>query len=730
MDVSEKNHQSLEQAHEELKREYAALKEEYDRIKAKERDLKVINEFAVSILSNNTVDEIVWAVAKHAIAYLDLEDCVIYLLDDSGTQLIQRAAHGPKNPEAYEILDPIVIPLGSGIVGSVAVSGIAEIIEDTRLDERYIVDDDIRLSELAVPILYQGDVIGVIDSEHSQLNFFTESHKNILTTLASMASAKIINAITIEKLQESETELKTYRDHLEELVSIRTKNLTERTDELVKTLFNLKTTQDQLVEAKEAAERTNKAKSEFLSNMSHELRTPLNGILGYAQIITGDTNLQPYQQRGIDVIYKSGRHLLTLINEILDFGKIEARKMELYPSEIPLNDFLSHIITLMNIRAQEKNLALLFETDDLLNITVLADEKRLRQILINLLGNAIKFTDEGEVRLKVRPLFSSRMTSRLKNRLTCRFSVIDTGIGISPEHIDSIFLPFNQVQDLISLSGAGMVRQRAMGTGLGLAITHQLIVLMGSHIRVESELGKGSTFSFDLTLPIAEFNMQETKPSYQPPMSIIGYKGDVRQILVVDDLLQNRLVLQNMLAPLGFEIEEARDGQEAIDKAKKTKPDLILMDMHMPIMSGLEAVKQIRLFAPDLPIAAVSASVLQHQQVSTISAGCNAFLAKPVDLEELLVKIEHLLQLEWTYNPSPATNQAENEPLITPPIKELKHLHELALRGNIPRLRKKIIQLEQIQPECAPFATQIKELAKHFKRKELLVLLEKYLSSS
>ena len=727
MDVSEKNHESLEQAHQELKREYAVLKEKYDRIKAKERYLKVINEFAVSILSNNTVDEIVWAVAKHAIAYLDLEDCVIYLLDESKTQLIQRAAHGPKNPEAYEILDPIVIPLGRGIVGSVALSGIAEIIEDTRVDERYIVDDDVRLSELAVPILYQGGVIGVIDSEHSQLNFFTESHKNILTTLASMASAKIINAMTIEKLQQSEAELKTYRDHLEELVSVRTKNLTERTDELTKTLFNLKTTQEQLVEAKEAAERTNEAKSEFLSNMSHELRTPLNGILGYAQIITGDTNLEPFQQRGIDVIYKSGRHLLTLINEILDFGKIEARKMELYASEIPLNDFLSHIITLMNIRAQERNLALIFDTDDLLNVTVLADEKRLRQILINLLGNAIKFTDEGQVTLKVKPFFSSHATSRLKKRLTCRFSVIDTGIGISPEHINSIFLPFNQIQDLISLSGAEMARQRATGTGLGLAITHQLIALMGSHIRVESQLGKGSTFSFDLTLPIAEFNMGEITPSYQPLMNIIGYKGERRQILVVDDLLQNRLVLQNMLTPLGFEIEEARDGQEAVHKAKKLQADLILMDMHMPIMSGIEAVKQIRLFASDLPIIAVSASVLQHQQVSTISAGCNAFLPKPVDLEELLTKLEQLLQLEWINNPSPTTNQAENEPLITPRTEELKHLRELALRGNIPRLRKKITQLEQTQPQYAPFATQIKELARRFKRKELLALLEKYL---
>jgi len=746
MDASKKNQASLEQAYQELTREHAKLKEQYDRIKVKERDLQVINEFAVSILSHNTVDEIVWAVAKHAIAHLGFEDCVIYLLDESGTQLIQRAAHGPKNPEAYKILDPIVIPVGRGIVGSVAASGVAQMIADTRLDERYILDDDFRLSELAVPILYQGKVIGVIDSEHHALNFFTESHKNILTTLASMASAKIVNAMTIEKLQQSEDELKQYRDHLEELVAIRTKDLTKRTKELTKTLFNLKVTQEQLVKAKEAAERANQAKSQFLSNMSHELRTPLNGILGYTQIITGDTNLTPYQQRGIDVIYQSGRHLLTLINEILDFGKIEAREMELYPTEIQLNDFLSHIVTLMHIRAQQKKLLFIFDADEVLSMTVLADEKRLRQVLINLLGNAIKFTESGQVTLKVERLSESESESQSPSQSDItsnpqrggkeggfrgfRFSVIDTGVGISPQDINQIFLPFKQVHDSTYRLEEHAAEQHAAGTGLGLAITRQLVTLMGSDIQVESQLGQGSTFEFDLSLPIVNVEAEEKEPPSQPVITIIGYKGEKRHILVVDDLLQNRLVLKNMLNPLGFEIEEAEHGQEAVSKARQIQPDLILMDMHMPTMSGIEAVKQIRRFAPHLPIIAVSASVLQQQQVSTLLAGCNAFLPKPVHLPELLARLKQLLPLEWIYRAPPAAHQQDTQALIAPPSKELEHLYDLTLQGNITRLRKHVAHLEQMQPRYAPFANKVKELAKRFQRKELLALLEEYLSSS
>ncbi|MGB0386082.1 MAG: ATP-binding protein [Ardenticatenaceae bacterium] len=765
MDASQKNKSSLDNVYQEFEREHAKLKEQYNRLKEKERDLQVINDFAVSILSHNTIDEIVWAVTKNAISHLDLEDCVIYLLDESGTQLIQRAAYGPKNPEAYEILRPIVIPVGRGIVGSVAASGVAEIIADTRLDERYIVDDDIRLSELTVPILYQGQVIGVIDSEHHQLNFFTQAHKNILTTLASMASAKIVNAMTIEKLHKSENKLKQYRDQLEDLVAVRTKDLTQRTKELTNTLFNLKVTQEQLVEAKEAAERANEAKSHFLSNMSHELRTPLNGILGYAQLLKGDQGLKGRQKNGINIIYQSGHHLLTLINDILDLSKIEARKMELYPQELHLPSFLKAVVGIIRMRAEQKDVLFVYDADDRLPTGVQADEKRLRQVLLNLLGNAVKFTKRGQVSLKVScrgdalrspsqrghppsPSPESRgdaspaqrghpPSPAPNNHVTLRFEVIDTGVGMTPQQLEKIFLPFEQVGD---------AKQRAKGTGLGLAITRQLVHLMGGEVQVESELGKGSRFWFDLTLPVVATKKKEEEAEKRINGYIKGYQGARRTILVVDDIEENRLLLSSMLSPLGFEIVLAENGQQEVKLTRQIKPDLILTDLMMPVMNGFEAVKEIRHFAPRLPVIAISASVFGMDQQKSRLAGCDAFLPKPVDEQTLLALIRQHLELEWIYeviedqdedndhdNEQAQEKTTKNKPLnalrlIAPPAEELEKLYELANLGKMSAIRKRLAHIEQLDQTYAPFAHQVRQLARGFEDEKIAALVEQCLN--
>ncbi len=698
----------LQKAYQNLEEKYNRLKADYDTIKQKERYLQVINDFAVSILHHNTVYDIVWAVAKHAIAELGFEDCVIYLLDEHGKHLIQKAAHGPKNPQAYEIIDPIVIPVGQGIVGSVAASGIAEVISDTRLDSRYIVDDDIRLSELAVPMIYQGRVIGVIDSEHHDLNFFTEAHKNIITTLASMASTKIVNALTIEKLKQSENTLRQYRDDLEILV-------TERTKELSSTLLNLSSTQEKLIEAKEVAERANQAKSEFLSNMSHELRTPLNGILGYAQILKRNPNMSNADRKGLDIIHQSGDHLMKLINEVLDLSKIEARKMDLNQQTLHLDSLLSNVASLIQMSAEEKDILFVYDIDECLPVNVKADEKRLFQVLINLLSNAIKFTPQGTVTLRVNLLHN---LSEQDDQATIRFEIIDTGIGMTSEQLTKIFLPFEQV---------GGIKQRAKGTGLGLAITEQLVDLMGSQVYVESEIGLGSRFWFDLSLPvIKQRNLIETKTPPQAKKQIVGYEGSSHTVLVIDDREENRFVLSDMLQPLGFKIICAENGEEGVDLAHQMKPDLILTDLMMPIMNGFEAVQKIRLFMPNVPIIAISASVFDIEKERSLKAGCNAFLPKPVDEQALLTLIGDNLQLTWVYD-STISSIKESSHLIPPPLKELKTLHELAYLGMATALRGHIEHIAQLDNKYAPFVNKVALFSKEFEDEKIMTLVEQYL---
>jgi PAS domain S-box-containing protein len=604
-------------------------------------------------------------------------------------------------------------------------------------------------------------------------------------------SGKIIAIVTtcedITERKRTEEELQKYHEHLEELVQARTVALQREIAERERT-------EQELQKAKEAAEAASRAKSTFLANMSHELRTPLNAILGYAQILKATPTLSERQKEGLETIKRSGEHLLTLITDILDISKIEAGRMELQLSELYLPVFLKHIADMIRIRAENQGLAFVYECDPDLPIGIYADEKRLRQILINLLGNAVKFTEKGRVTFRVgvnprvhpaegkhvisrvgvnprvHPAEGKHVISRVgvnphvhpaegKHVISrvgvnprvhpaegkhtgiapthiIRFEVEDTGIGIAPEKLHELFLPFHQI---------GEQRHRAEGTGLGLAISRQLVEAMGGELQVQSTVGKGSIFWFDVNFTeIPGFTPKTVTPGRQ----VRGYIGKRRTVLIVDDELENRSVLVNMLAPLGFEILEAENGQECLEKTIRFTPEVILLDIRMPVMNGFVVARRIRnadfgfrISDSQIPnpqsqihpvIIAVSASVFEESRRKCLDAGCDDFLAKPFQVDELLKLLQKYLQIEWIYAED-AKEQAEPEPtsdvesvqFTDIPSDRVKNLLEFAERGSLTKILAELKELEQIDAQYAPLVKKLRQLTQNFQFEDMIELLKR-----
>ena len=482
----------------------------------------------------------------------------------------------------------------------------------------------------------------------------------------------------------------------------------------IQDISSRKEAEEALLLAKEAAESANRAKSEFLANMSHELRTPLNGILGFAQILKGDANLSEDQRSGLDVIHRSGEHLLTLINDILDLSKIEAQKLELSPTAFHFPEFLKTIVEIIKVRVDQAGLSFRYEFPDSLPTEVEGDEKRLRQVLLNLLGNAVKFTDAGQVTLSI----TADDTTDVPH--TLRFHIEDTGIGIAPQHLKDIFLPFQQVAD---------PNRQVEGTGLGLTITNKLVTLMGGTLEVQSTQGQGSCFWFTIPLPSIA---QRAPAKTQDLRRIIGVKHGQKRVLIIDDKWENRSVLAHMLKHKGLTIDEASNGQEGLEMATRHRPDVIFMDLVMPVMDGFAATRALRAMPEfaDTVIIALSASVFDYSRQESLNVGCNEFLSKPIRELELLQALETHAGIEWEYEVTTQDGHAafdDMEVMPTPPLDVLQPLYELAIKGQILEVRKQIDAIDQMGQQYAPFTQELRGFAQAFHMKQLSEFLKPHL---
>ena len=487
-----------------------------------------------------------------------------------------------------------------------------------------------------------------------------------------------------------------------------------------KMLQNVRAWTSELQDAKLKAEAANRAKSEFLANMSHEIRTPMNAVLGFTEILK-NIEKEPKKAHYLETIQLSGKTLLSLINDILDLSKIEAGKIDLQYAPFSIQQLLMEVEMVFKLKASDLGLGLITKVNATTLDSLLLDETRIRQIVFNLISNALKFTEKGSI-VVIAEIVQKENASQSQVDLT--ISVEDTGIGIALDQHEKIFESFEQV--------AGQKKSKFGGTGLGLAICRRITEMMNGNLSVTSELGKGSKF----TLYLPDIEIASTESQQLESIKLFHHESiafEPATILIVDDIDYNRELLAGFLSSWEFVILEAENGQTALEQARKHQPDLILMDMRMPVMDGYEATEKLKQ-NPKLkaiPIIAVTASALKGDE-ARVSEICDGYIRKPISHSELIGQITSYLP--FTEKPEDPIQQDLNDkgttaPLIPPPADEMAVLHDLARIGDMCDIEKRANHIATLGKQYIPFANKLRRLAEDYEEKTILKMVERYLPS-
>ncbi|MEX2607130.1 MAG: ATP-binding protein [Kiritimatiellia bacterium] len=469
---------------------------------------------------------------------------------------------------------------------------------------------------------------------------------------------------------------------------------------------------DDRVRAERKAQVAAKAKSDFLAHMSHEFRTPLNGILGYSQMLAMDKGLSDKNRDVVKSLKKSGESLLELINDVLDLTKIEAQKMNVLKSRFYLGDFLESLSEGYEEQVKRKGVRFTLRMDESLPEDILADQIRLRQILVNLLGNAIKFTDEGEIGIVVTPTDGG-----------IRFAVFDTGIGIDPKDHEAILQPFQQVDHL---------DRQHQGTGLGLPITSRLLDIMGSSLNIKSTVGEGSTFWFDLPQPDVK-----SRRLVQSATRITGYQGEIRRILVAEDHMGPAALLIPLLRKVGFDPLHERNPETLVETCQLFHPDAVLMDLYFGESDGVERMLELQNAydrvrensAP--PVLLFSDHRKPDDRERALRSGANAFLGTPIRFADLLSGLRDELDLVWIEDSGDSSTESDREspaevsvPEHFPDHDQLHELLSLTRAGNVRQLREKLVALQQDHADLSTFCNRMLELTADYRMNAILQELE------